>query len=49
MTVKSNLEVAIAAEPTFGLVNLDRNARKPVFGVSDKVVIKSVCSATETS
>ena len=28
---------------------LGRNARKPVSGVSDKVVFKPACSATETS
>ena len=31
------------------LTNMGRDARKPVFGVSDKVRFKPVCSATETS
>ena len=33
-----------SAPMLFGLV-----ARKPVFGVSDEVILKPVCSATETS
>ena len=35
--------------PNFDAANMGRDARKPVFGVSDIVQLRPSCSATETS
>ena len=41
--------LSLPSVKTVALIYMGRNARKPVFGVSDKVVFKSACCATETS